>query len=1086
MIFITDELGKFEKNIIELAENVGFKECKTIEAIDLFCGISERNDVLKEKDRYYAFIDIPQYWSVRADGLNGAIYDNKTKKANIYFKNPIEKRMVSRVEWIDRNNTVYKVDYYNKYGYMYCSENVSGGNVTVREFYDRNGDIKVLEQTGPKTYTTFGTRISPKSYRGFADYLEAYLKYNKIYDENIWLTSDEILNKFAWDYGNFKISYLPQNRLNSDLTVITQTNTAFRILCSEEQQVNWYKENSNYKCDRLYSYLENNKSKFGRKEAFIITESDQLEYIEQLINDFPEITFHIAASTIMSDKLTRLDINNNVELYPCITEQKRKELFERCDIYLDINHYRELYNAVNEAMVNNMIILAFDNTAHSKELYPMGNIFESSNYVKMKETLKNIITSQTIFNEYIDRQKKQLKQLAAKVVMGEVYNFMGLSCSYPDADDTKKQDDDEKRQFYSADIIYTTNGTLGFDFLFDNLVKKKEDRFLCDFHYVIIDEADSVLLDSAIMPLVISGVPRVQSNLYDVCDFFVTTLVEDIDYIEEDKAVWLTPKGVKFAESFFGISNFYGKENFEINRHVTLSLRAHKLLKNKKDYVVTDKKEVELFDGATGRLMHGVKLRGGQHQAIEAKEKVEISQEYRTVASVTFQNLFMMFDKMAGMSGTLMDAKDELFETYGKHVVRIPTNRPLKRVDRKDRYFKNGHDQFWTAVDDVIRLHETGQPVLVVLNSVTDTDLFSRLLIEKNIPHNVLNASNAFWEAQIIAGAGQLNAVTVATTMAGRGTDIKLGDGVKELGGLAVIGIGRMNNSRSERQARGRAGRQGDPGFSQYYVSLEDDIVGAEDDDKLQRYIDGKKRIGKRKIKRIVNQCQKLSVESEEMNRKKSLQYDQVLQRQRDLIYATRKKLLDGASVEQEKIVEIAKENISDFVNHFDCIQSNKKHGRRRGRKKYNDKNTNTEQYTSILNRYILDNISYKLDAGLTLSDMQSAATVSDYLMLRVYQGLSRQRERIGDEEAYEQFVREATLKAVDDGWVELIDYLEQLKYAVAGRASAQRNVMFEYQNEAFESFLDTEKAVKCNIIRNILLSDVKIGKDGRLHVIYP
>ena len=532
---------------------------------------------------------------------------------------------------------------------------------------------------------------------------------------------------------------------------------------------------------------------------------------------------------------------------------------------------------------------------------------------------------------------------------------------------------------YSADIIYTTNGTLGFDFLFDNLVKKKEDRFLCDFHYVIIDEADSVLLDSAIMPLVISGVPRVQSNLYDVCDFFVTTLVEDIDYIEEDKAVWLTPKGVKFAESFFGISNFYGKENFEINRHVTLSLRAHKLLKNKKDYVVTDKKEVELFDGATGRLMHGVKLRGGQHQAIEAKEKVEISQEYRTVASVTFQNLFMMFDKMAGMSGTLMDAKDELFETYGKHVVRIPTNRPLKRVDRKDRYFKNGHDQFWTAVDDVIRLHETGQPVLVVLNSVTDTDLFSRLLIEKNIPHNVLNASNAFWEAQIIAGAGQLNAVTVATTMAGRGTDIKLGDGVKELGGLAVIGIGRMNNSRSERQARGRAGRQGDPGFSQYYVSLEDDIVGAEDDDKLQRYIDGKKRIGKRKIKRIVNQCQKLSVESEEMNRKKSLQYDQVLQRQRDLIYATRKNLLDGASVEQEKIVGIAKENISDFVNHFDCIQSNKKHGRRRGRKKDSDKNTNTQQYTSMLNRYILDNISYKLDAGLSKSDMQSAATVDIY-----------------------------------------------------------------------------------------------------------
>ena len=341
MILIVDELGNAEKNILELIENVGFKDCKTIEAIDLFCGKSENNDVLKEKDLYYVFIDIPQYWGVRADGLNGAIYDNKTKKANIYFKNPKEKRMVSRVEWIDRNNTVYRIDYYNKYGYKYCSENVKGGNVISREFYDRNGDIKVIEQTVSKTYTTLGTGISPRNYRGFADYLEAYIKSNEIYDENIWLTSDEILNKFAGDYGNFKISYLPQNRLNSDLTETNQTNKAFRILCSEEQQVNWYKENSDCKCDRLYLYFENNESKFGKKEAFIITETDQLEYIEQLINDFPEIIFHIAASTIMSDKLTRLDINNNVELYPCITEQKRKELFERCDVYLDINHYRD-------------------------------------------------------------------------------------------------------------------------------------------------------------------------------------------------------------------------------------------------------------------------------------------------------------------------------------------------------------------------------------------------------------------------------------------------------------------------------------------------------------------------------------------------------------------------------------------------------------------------------------------------------------------------------------------------------------------------------------------------------------------------
>ena len=646
--------------------------------------------------------------------------------------------------------------------------------------------------------------------------------------------------------------------------------------------------------------------------------------------------------------------------------------------------------------------------------------------------------------------------------MSAVYHFMGLSCSYPDTDTERKRSDDEKKSFYSADIIYTTNSSLGFDYLFHNLVKKKEDRFLCDFYYVIIDEADSVLLDSAVMPLVISGVPRVQSNLYQVCDFFVTTLVEDIDYIEEDGAVWLTPEGVKFAENFFGIENFYGKENFEINRHVTLALRAHKTLLNQKDYIVTDKGKVELFDGATGRLMHGVKLRGGQHQAIEAKEKVEISQEYRTVASVTFQNLFMMFDKMAGMSGTILDARDELHDVYHKKVIKIPTNKPVIRKDRRDRYYRNAQEQFWSAADDLIKIHATGQPVLVVLNSVSDTDLFSRLLIEKNIPHNVLNASNAFWEAQIIAGAGQLNAVTVATTMAGRGTDIKLGEGVRELGGLAVLGVGRMDNSRSERQARGRAGRQGDPGFSQYYVSLEDDIVGSEDDEKLQMYIDGKRRISKHRLKRIIDQNQRLKVEMDEMGRKRSVQYDEVLQRQRNMIYETRAELLDGARIEEKKLLAIAGENIRDYLESREKIRQ------------------------EDLNRYILDNIAYSLDGKLSEIDLSNKKVVEKYLMRRVREGLASQKEKVYNTKAYEQFVREATLTAVDDGWVELIDYLEQLKYAVAGRASAQRNVMFEYQNEAFESYLDTGKVVKRNIIRNILLSDVSMDSGQKLKIVYP
>lgn len=646
--------------------------------------------------------------------------------------------------------------------------------------------------------------------------------------------------------------------------------------------------------------------------------------------------------------------------------------------------------------------------------------------------------------------------------MSEVYNFMGISCSYPRTNEKEEMTDEEKKEFYQADIIYMTNGMLGFDYLFDNLVKNKNERFMCDFYYVIIDEADAVLLDSAVMPLVVSGVPRVQSNLYDVCDFFVTTLVEEIDYEEEDNAVWLTPKGVKFAENFFGIDNFYSKENFEINRHVTLALRAHKAMKNKKDYVVTDKGEVELFDGATGRLMHGVKLRGGLHQAIEAKEKVEISQEYRTVASVTFQDLFLMFDKMAGMSGTLTDARDELWDVYHKKVVKIPTNRPVIRKDLKDRYFVNAQEQFWTAAEDVIRLHETGQPVLVVLNSVTDTDLFSRLMIQKDIPHNVLNASNAFWEAQIISGAGRLGAVTVATTMAGRGTDIKLGEGVRELGGLAVIGVGRMDNSRSERQTRGRSGRQGDPGFSQYYVSLEDDIVGAEDDEKLQKYIDGKKHISKWKIRQIVNQSQKFNTETEEMGRKKSVQYDQVLQRQRNLIYETRANLLDGARVEEETLAAIAEENIESYLDERKTLE------------------------LPDLNRYILDNLSYSLDGRIKAEDLADYGKVKSYLADCFNHGLERQQERIGNRECYEQFVREATLKAVDDGWVELIDYLEQFKYAVSGRATAQRNIMFEYQNEAFDLYLDTEKMVKKNIIRNILMSDVKADKNNHPVIVYP
>lgn len=656
-------------------------------------------------------------------------------------------------------------------------------------------------------------------------------------------------------------------------------------------------------------------------------------------------------------------------------------------------------------------------------------------------------------NEYLaDRDGKE---------MGQVYEFMGLTCGYPSKFEEGPL---QRKQLYSSDIIYVTNFGICFDYLFNNLVKKAEERFIQDMYFAVVDEADAVLLDSAVMPLIISGAPRVQSNLYGISDFFVTTLTEGREYIKEKKSVWLTPEGVEYAEKFFGIDNFYSRKDFEINRQVTLALRAHTLYENNIDYIVTEENKVELFDSATGRLMTGVKLRGGQHQAIEAKEKTELTNESKTLASITYQNLFMQFEKFAGMSGTIMDSRDEFFDVYHKRVIKIPTNRPIIRKDLKDRYYHNAEEQFAETAKRVTQIHSTGQPVLVVLNNVTDTDIFSKLMLQENIPHNVLNASNAFWEAEIIKGAGQKGAVTVATPMAGRGTDIKLGEGVDKLGGLAVIVVGRMSSVRSERQARGRAGRQGDPGLSEFFISLEDEVVAVDEDDKrMQKYIEGSRHISRHGIRKIVNGARKSSDEEAVSGRRRSVVYDDVLKRQRNFIYETRNSLLDGANIPETVIYDIAIETVGDF------LKANKKLTRRE------------------LNRYILDNISYTLDEEGETVSLTDRDELTGYLLERVKKGLRAKKKQIGNRDIYEQFVREATLTAVDDGWVDLIDYLEQLQYAVAGRSSAQRNVVFEYQNEAFESYRDTEKRVKRNILRNLMLSEVSTDrKNASPVIVYP
>jgi preprotein translocase subunit SecA len=612
---------------------------------------------------------------------------------------------------------------------------------------------------------------------------------------------------------------------------------------------------------------------------------------------------------------------------------------------------------------------------------------------------------------------------------------------------------DEKRKIYAADIVYTTHSVLGFDYLFNNLVTSAEDRFMREFYYVVIDEADAVLLDSAQMPLVISGSPRVQSNLYEMADFFVTTLKEDIDYEKEDKKVWLTDEGVRRAERFFGISNFYGKEYFEINRHVILALRAHVLFEKGKEYVISGSRELVLLDGSTGRMMPGVKLRGGQHQALEQKEKLKVSMENRSVASVTYQNLFRMFPKMAGMSGTIADAAQELRDVYHTDVVVIPPNRLVQRKDFKDRYYPDAASQFQAALDAAVAAHQTGQPVLIVVSTIAETEVVSQLLIAEDIPHNVLNANNAFWEADIIKEAGQKDAVTVATSMAGRGTDIKLGDGVKELGGLAVIGIGRMENVRLERQARGRSGRQGDPGFSRFFVSAEDEIV--------TRYgPTGRKK--NRSLKRLVDNARRLGEELAQNQRRQAMEYDQILQRQRSLMYATRNALLDGGSIDRERIVSIAQETIREFIasgRHFSQAE---------------------------INRYILDNISYTLDGLMPEMCRKNKKKVEKYLLYRVRRGYDDQRWRVGSEEGMEDFVRKAALSAIDEAWVEQVDYLQQLQAAVAGRASAQMNLLDEYQKDALESFLDMEKTIKRNIVRNVLLSSVYPDDENGIRIVLP
>lgn len=658
-------------------------------------------------------------------------------------------------------------------------------------------------------------------------------------------------------------------------------------------------------------------------------------------------------------------------------------------------------------------------------------------------------------NDYLaDRDAKE---------MGPVYEFLGITVrSGVRQEEEGKPHNAWKRQIYNADVVYTTHSTLGFDYLMNNLVSGAEDRFMREFYYVIIDEADMVLMDAATMPLVISGAPRVQSNLYEIADFFVTTLQEDRDYIKEENSVWLTDEGVAYAERYFRINGFYEAENFELNRHVTLALKAHFTMERNKDYVVTEKGDISLLDNSTGRVLPGMKLRGGIHQALETKEKVQVTQENRSVASITYQNLFLLFPRMSGMSGTIADAKRELRKIYKKKVAVIPPHKPLQRVDQKDLFFKNAEQQYEEAVREVLERHETGQPVLVMTSTIADTQLVSHALIEKQVPHSVLNANNAYWEAQIIKEAGQKGIVTVSTGMAGRGTDIRLGDGVAELGGLAVIGIGRMGNIRVERQARGRAGRQGDPGCSQFFVSLEDDAVSAVGEKVLERYVDKDRRISKGHLRRLINGTQKVQEERSAAGRQSTVDYDKVLKRQRTMMYDVRNRLLDGGSLDQQLILQLAWEGVERFL---------KEH---------------PHPAAGEINRYMLDNLSYRLDNRFSNARHMKKKMLKKKIRFYVETVWKRKTELFSSEEELREYIRLCSLRAIDNAWVEQVDYLQQLQYVVSGLAAAQRNPVFEYHREAYDSFIRMENVIKKDIVRNVFLGQKSYGKAGEMQVLFP
>lgn len=654
-------------------------------------------------------------------------------------------------------------------------------------------------------------------------------------------------------------------------------------------------------------------------------------------------------------------------------------------------------------------------------------------------------------NEYLSQRDAQ--------EMGVFYNYMGLSVGL----NLNSLNSEEKRAAYNADITYSTNNELGFDYLRDNMVKTVEARVQRPLNYAVIDEVDSVLIDEARTPLIISGEGQESTSLYQVANAFVKTLkkAEEEDGSDGDytldiktKSIQLSENGIDKAESYFGLNNLYELKNVDLTHHINQALKANYTMSLDVDYVVAEDGEILIVDQFTGRTMPGRRFSEGLHQAIEAKEGVPIQKESKTMATITFQNFFRMYKKLSGMTGTGKTEEEEFRNIYNMFVTTIPTNRPIQRIDAPDYIYSNMEAKFNAVAQEVKERYDMGQPVLLGTVSIETSELVSKLLYKYGVPHKVLNAKQNESEAEIIKQAGQRGSVTIATNMAGRGTDIKLGEGVRELGGLAVIGTERHESRRIDNQLRGRSGRQGDPGYSRFYLSLEDELMVRFGADRLQKIMgkDDDTPLESRMVSRSVESAQKRVEGNNYDSRKQVLQYDDVLRKQREIMYAERNEVL-----ENEVVTDIIQDMIGDAVDKTMAyiVENMEAHSEKE----------ETEEIIKSLNEKFL---GLKPITDSEYSDVMSDDEIRELVLHRINLELAEKRQLLGDE-TMNSFERYILLNAIDDRWTDHIDQMDQLRKGIFLRSYGQIDPLREYKTEGYQMFEDMIDDIQVEVVTNLM-----------------